>query len=527
METVPLRNVPWAPGRHGDVLVSVAAPAIVKLEEQSQELTAFISGSKFSAIGLILGGGVNLLTGVVFARWLKPEMFGMYSLALVVMTFLSGIGTLGADNTIGRFLALYEGTGEQYRGRALFRWALVRAGSAGMVLGLIALCLLRISWINLGRLATLRSAASYIVIGIPVLTIQLVCFQGLLGLQHVRMRIVIDKLLQPILRLALPLFLGVLTLTPLSAALTGALLAAAFVTFAALTVIRRSLAPASAHDVAKDEKRKWLSYSLPFILYSVQLFVSVGMGIDILLVGALASVEQSGIYAAAFRFTPLLVLARMAMDFAFGPRVGLLYGRSDLKGIEALYKASSSLGLLYSLPLAVVLALFSSALLTSFFGASYAAGAGALSVLVLGLLADSATGCNGTLLSMIGRPWLVLMNGIAGGVLTVCLCFLLIPKYGLLGAAVAVTVSRSLVNVLATYEIWRIQALQPFSMRTAKILASAIPGLCAGIVGKSLFSAGLRDIMALFLSIVLVLVSYFVAVRCLGIEVKPAQVGPA
>ncbi len=505
--------------------MSVAATATVEFEEQSQDLTAFISGAKFSGIGLIFAGGVNLLTGVVFARWLQPEMFGLYSLMLVVITFLSGIGTLGADNTIARFLALYEGTGEQYRGRALFRWALVRAGSTGLVLGLIAFGLLRTPWINLGRLSTLRSATAYIVVGIPLLTIQLLCFQGLLGLQQVRTRIVLDKFLQPILRLALPLLLGVLSLTSFNAALTGALLAATFVTLAALTAVLRNLASSSAPDATRDERRKWLSYSLPFILYSVQLFVSVGMGIDSLLVGALGSVEQSGIYAAAFRFTPLLVLARMAMDFAFGPRVGLLYGKSDLKGIEALYKASSSLGLLYTLPLAIILALFSRPLMSSFFGASYAAGAGALSVLVLGFLADSATGCNGTLLSMTGRPWLVLFNGLAGGVLTVALCLLLVPKYGVLGAAVAVTVSRSLANILATYEIWRIQGLQPFTMRTVRILLGALFALASGIAGKSLFRVELAGILPLFSSILLVLFSYLLALRCFGITMKPAEVG--
>jgi len=213
------------------------------------------------------------------------------------------------------------------------------------------------------------------------------------------------------------------------------------------------------------------------------------------------------------------------MDFAFGPRVGLLYGKSDLKGIEALYKASSSLGLLYTLPLAIILALFSRPLMSSFFGASYAAGAGALSVLVVGFLADSATGCNGTLLSMIVRPWLVLLNGLAGGVLTVALCLLLVPKYGVLGAAVAVTVSRSLANILATYEIWRIQGLQPFTMRTIRILLGALFALASGIAGKSLFRVELAGILTLFSSILLVLLSYLLALRCFGITMKPAELG--
>ena len=64
---------------------------------------------------------------------------------------------------------------------------------------------------------------------------------------------------------------------------------------------------------------------------------------------------------------------------------------------------------------------------------------------------------------MIGKPWLVLINGLGGGVLTVGLCRLLIPRYGMAGAAFAVTIARCVATGMGTFEIWRIHGLHPFS----------------------------------------------------------------
>ena len=102
------------------------------------------------------------------------------------------------------------------------------------------------------------------------------------------------------------------------------------------------------------------------------------------MVSALASVSDSGIYAAAFRFTVVLLLSRAAMDYSFGPKVGRLYGESNFKAIESLYKTSSKVGMAWTLPFAVILIFFSEALMTKFFGPSYGRGGTALALLVLG-----------------------------------------------------------------------------------------------------------------------------------------------
>ena len=115
--------------------------------------------------------------------------------------------------------------------------------------------------------------------------------------------------------------------------------------------------------------------------------------------------------------------------------------------------------------------------MATLFGAPYARGGRALAVLAVGFAIDGSAGCYNTLLAMIGRPWLVFMNGFVGGVSAVGLCLLLIPRYGMVGAAAAVTIARSAATALGTFEIWQLHGFHPFSRSSLKLLAA---GLSAG-----------------------------------------------
>ncbi len=480
--------------------------------QMSRGVRAFLSGSAFSAAGIVLGGGFSMLAAMVFARWLRPEGFGAYSLALVVISFAAGLGTFGMDNTLARFCAVYLGSGQTGRIRSLVRFGLSYCVAFSLLLALAAWM-----WLHLGfhadRFQDVRALFAWIVIAIPVMALQLLALQTLLGLQLVKTRIVLEKIVQPLLRLALPFALLWWITGSLHAAVAGAVLGAALVTLASacLLVARLRRMPAGTGP-PPPQRREWMSYSVPFVLYSLQNFVSTGMGIDVLLVALLASVGDSGIYAAAFRFTPVLVLGRTAIDYPFGPRVGMLYGLADLKSIAVLYKGSSAISLAWTLPFATLLALFSAPVMSAFFGATYAAGGTALAVLVLGFVADGATGCNTTLLSALGKSGLVLLNGMTGGVLTVIACFLLIPVWGITGAAWAVTLARMTVNLMATAEIWRLKQMHPFSHATWKLaLAAAVAGLVGLLCSRQVVPTG--TVLAWAVPVLAVVISYGVLLR--------------
>jgi O-antigen/teichoic acid export membrane protein len=75
--------------------------------------------------------------------------------------------------------------------------------------------------------------------------------------------------------------------------------------------------------------------------------------------------------------------------------------------------------------------------LLQLFGAPFAAGAGALLILCLGQAASAVAGSNGLLLTMTGHERTVATVSVACLLANVGLCAVLIPPFGLEGAAAA------------------------------------------------------------------------------------------
>lgn len=446
----------------------------LQLEHQHPS-KGFLSGSLFSAGGMVIGGILTFAAAAVFARWLGPDGFGVYSLTLVTLALVGGIGTLGLDNSLGRFSAYYLGSGETRRIRSLLSYGILRVSVFSSILGLGLLATFRLRLFDHTRLFPLASYSLVLSIAIPLYAVQLTFLQGVLGLQGVRARVLLEKVVQPLCRLAVPFALVLWVGKPISAAVTGLIVSALLVDVASGILLRSKVTPfPPSASIESSEKKQWLRYALPFVFSSLQSFVSSGLGLDVFLVGALLSVHAAGIYSAAFRLTPALWLARGAMDYNFGPRAGVLFGQSDLKAIGAMYRSTSTVALASTLPIALLLAVFGKPVMGTFFGSAYEAGGSALSVLVLGFVIDSATGCNTTLLAMVGRSGFVLLNGALGGVALLSLCFILIPRWGLAGAALATVASIAVTNSLATLEIWRLYRLLPFSRIALKLVAAGI-----------------------------------------------------
>ncbi len=507
-----------------------SAPVDIVQITHANPTKGFLSGSLVSAAAMVIGGILTITAGALFARWLGPDGFGVYSLALITLALVGGVGTLGLDNSLARFSAYYLGSRETGRVRSLFYFGIVRVLIFSSFLAFGLFLVLRFRLLGLSRLAPLATYSWLFLIAIPIYALQLTLLQSILGLQKVKARVLLEKVIQPLCRLAAPFALVLWLGNPILAALSGLIVSTLLLNGMSAFLLRNKMIQyPSNRPVQSSEKKQWVIYALPFVFYSLQNFVWAGMGLDVFLVGALLSVHAAGIYSAAFRLTPLLALARGAMDYSFGPRVGVLFGQSNLVEIGSLYRRTSTLALAWTLPAALLLAVFGNSVMRLCFGAPYEAGGSALSLLVLGFVVDSATGCNTTLLSMAGHSGLVLMNGLCGGIILFSLCWTLIPNWGIPGAAIATVSSITLTNTMATIEIWKLYRLQPFSPVALKLLAVGasvailmifwrdlvLPLFWPGLFGLAI-SAGVA--LLAYLGLLLVITPNFRALYLSGME---------
>ena len=184
---------------------------------------------------------------------------------------------------------------------------------------------------------------------------------------------------------------------------------------------------------------------------------------DTLLLGALASTTEAGVYAASTRFLIVGTFAGMAITTAFAPQISMLLGQSTAgAGADSLFKTATVWFILLAWPIYLTVAIFSPALVETFgvrvrrrARSSYRSSASRSCT--PRPPARSTCSC-----SWAAAARLSLVNNIAALAVNIVLNLVLIPSMGLRGAALAWSASLVLTNLLPTLEVHHTMGHHPY-----------------------------------------------------------------
>jgi O-antigen/teichoic acid export membrane protein len=134
-----------------------------------------------------------------------------------------------------------------------------------------------------------------------------------------------------------------------------------------------------------------------------------------------------------------------------------------------------------NLPLFLVVLLFPTQIL-AIFGRSFVGGVTALTILAWRNLAVAGTGIGGVMIDMTGNTRLKVVNTIVVSTLVVSLNFLLIPRWGLIGAAVAALTVAVVGNLMPLLEVFILFRLLPHNAGFLKPVTAGLVALAASLV---------------------------------------------
>jgi O-antigen/teichoic acid export membrane protein len=243
----------------------------------------------------------------------------------------------------------------------------------------------------------------------------------------------------------------------------------------AVSSIRQSLRsvelpPARSADRAALFAEFW-RFALPRGLAGV--FAVTVLWLDTLLIGALRSTQEAGVYAAATRYLVFGAFASQAVILAIAPKISELLTRRDMDTARNVYRASTAWAMVIGWPVYLMLAIFAPALL-SILGPGYVQAQDALTILALTMLVASGVGPVDIVLLMGGKSAWNLLNTIAAVVLNVILNVLLIPRLGITGAAIAWSVSILANNLAPLIQVRMFLGLHPVGRETITACATGL-----------------------------------------------------
>lgn len=234
---------------------------------------------------------------------------------------------------------------------------------------------------------------------------------------------------------------------------------------------------AAVRAAARGERRVFWRFTGPRTVASIaQVAIQ---RIDIVLLGVLAGPAPAALYTAATRFLAFGQLGGQALNQALESKIASLLAIEDWAGVRAVYRAATAWLMLLAWPVYLTFAGWAPELL-GIFGPGYSDAATVIVVLSLAMLLGTAVGAVDTMLVMAGRGTWTMFNASAALVVNVMLNLMLIPRYGILGAAVAWAAAITVNNVVPLLQLAISMRLHPFGR--VSLIAAALPVVCFVVV---------------------------------------------
>jgi O-antigen/teichoic acid export membrane protein len=425
---------------------------------------------------------------VVITRGLELGGAGVLFEAIALFTILSNVAEMGADTGLLRLVAWNRAKGRVQDLRRLIWVGLVPAIGGGVVLG--AVVLLIAPWLaeRLVHRGDVADAADYLRVlapFIPFATGTTVALAGTRGFDVLVPYVAVQNVGIPALR---PLLI-VATIAAGAGATALALgygLPAAIGFVIAVTILFRLLGRAERRDLPSGPPSSLSQVAGDFWRFAfprgvAAMCVVAIQWINVLFVGALATASGAGLYAAAFRYVGVGTVALAALSVAMAPQISGLLAIDERDRARRVFQTGTWWLIAVSFPIYITLAVFAPVFM-GIFGRGFQAGSVTLMILAVSALALVGTGNNKTVLLMGGKSGWSLISAIIALALDIVLCVVLIPPFGVPGAAVAFAAAVIADNLITTIVVWRVLGLDPFGRGYALVSAAAFG--CFGVLGS-------------------------------------------
>jgi O-antigen/teichoic acid export membrane protein len=460
-----------------------------------------------AAVAAVTTVGVTVLVTRHFSKYVAGSFFTATS-AFVIAEM---IGTLGAHNGLVYFIARVRSLGEEDRIPALMRVALIPVivVSAALVIAMVvfaaplASLLLNAHKGSAGGVDVITVALRGLALLVPFGALENVYLGATRGYREMRPTVMIDRVGVSIAQLAAVLVAA----TAGSVALLAPLWALPYVpaTFAAWLWLRRirrdaptrpgaalpdvppelaallalatPLAPARAAQAVRARgtqmgraarkrlarattRRDFWRFTTPRAVGTVT--STIINRVDIVIIAIMKGPVEAAVYTAATRFLVLGQFAGTAIARSSQPRLTELFTVHDRHGTNVVYQATTAWLILLTFPIYLLVLVYGSQAL-AVFGHSYRAGYPVMVVLCVAMLAGALTGQVDIVLITSGRSSWSMLNGLLVLITNVGLDLWLIPRYGILGAAIAWGTAITVSNVVPLIQLAVVFRLQPIS----------------------------------------------------------------
>ena len=424
-----------------------------------------------SFMGMGFGDGARYLFTAILARFAGVEILGIYSLASSITRIGELFGIAGLHSGVMRFVSRLdkETEVEEVKQRILSGLKL------GMLFG-ICIMILQIAFADYlafelfnGSLL-LKTVIIISAVSLPFATIMAISAFATQGYKLLKYKVMVLNIIRPAIMLVCVL-VSISFFTKDTAVKYPLLISAVISSFAAIIFLNKLTNIKISQIFSGVIDKELLRFSYPLMF--VTILGTLMHWMDILMLGYFTDTTTVGLYHPAARTAGLLRTVLLAFMGIFAPMMSDYHRQGDVGEMGKLYKLIVRWIVSLSLPLAIIIIIYSKKIML-LFGVQYLSASNVLMVLTTAAFIQTLFGGGGQTLTMTGFTKVNLFNSIIVVLINITLNLLWIPQYGIIGAAYATLISMALLGLLRIVEVNHLIKITPFSLKLMKPIIAGI-----------------------------------------------------
>lgn len=399
-------------------------------------------GFSFASLGI--SALVHFILRIFLARYLGAGDLGLYTLSFTVYSFGMLLSAFGIGAALVKYIA-------EFKEDTLRTNLMVSSGSIttfliGCVFGLILyVCSAPIAHIFFD-MPELEGLLRIVAIAFPFIALSKATLGFLNGLRRMRLFAFIN-IAQNVLTIILTIAL-VLGGYGLTGAVSALVLPIVLLSLFSLFSIRKSLARPTL-----TQYRPAIKMLLAFGIYAVLIN---GMGLilfytDSIMLGYFLTDVSVGLYAVAIVLAQAIRLPSSAIQMITTPTIATYWGKGEIDRIEDLINRIMKYTAAFIIPACFLVAFLAHEIITLIFGAEFVPAVFPLQILVIGTVLGAIAASVGTTLGSTAYLNTAFKLTSITVVANIILNLLLIPRLGIIGAAIATSTSMITVVMLHLY----------------------------------------------------------------------------
>ncbi len=423
------------------------------LEIEGQKEDNLTVGAKGGAIAVVLKAsatGLGFLNQIILARILGAGGIGEVLLALSVVNISAQFAKFGMEGAMMRFIPLYIENRDGARLKGTIYFVLKFCFLLSIIFVALVLLLSKFISIDVFHSKGLLTLLPIVAVAIPANVIKGVIGGILKGYKDAFKALLPEFLISPFLRVTVFLLLCLKGGTPLYAIV--AFMSGEFIAlFLSIIFLSKKISGIGPTE-RQSEKKEILNVASTMIITGFAAFLFTRA--DLWIVGIFLSTGDVGVYGVAAQIVTLVTLSLMAFSTIIPPLMSSIHTSGNRDEMRRLVSESTRWILTMTIPLILILILEGRFILQYIYGEKFVEGYTALVILSVGQLINAGTGLVRLLLQMTGAHKSLMKITLFWGALNVGLNIVLVPRFGIVGAALSTAFCISMVNIVSVFVVY-------------------------------------------------------------------------